>query len=107
MVLVALLLGLVFVGIFVLGMLFSLRLWNDAREDAMYERVKEEYYLACGFRHVGDPVPYVPPKSVVVSRRKTPRARRLLPGMSKLDRLMREGKRGTIMWRAGDRKKAD
>jgi len=101
---VVFLLGLCFVGVFVLGMLFSLRLWNDAREDAMYERLKEEYYKLAGFKHEGDPEPYVP-RPAVLSRRKTPRAHRILPGISKLDRMLREGKRGTIMWRAGDNNK--
>lgn len=105
-VLAIILMGFVFVGIFVLGMLFAVHLVTDAQDDARYERLREEYYRLAGYKNIGDPRPYVPPKSVVIPRNKLPR-NRMLPGMNALDRLMREGKRGTVMWRAGDRQKAD
>jgi len=99
------LVGLIMVGIFTLGALFAVHLITDAQDDARYDRLRQEYYMMAGYRHPGDPKPYVPPKSVVITQRKTPR-NRLLPGMSALDRLMKEGKRGTMMWRAGDRNKS-
>jgi len=103
-ILAVILVGLMMVGIFTLGALFAIQILTDAQDDARYDRLKQEYFNLSGYRRPGDPKPYVPPKPVVIPRRKTPRAR-ILPGMSQLDRLMREGKRGTIMWRAGDRNK--
>lgn len=103
-VLLILVAGLILVGIFVLGMLFSVRLVTDAEDDARYDRLREEYYRLAGFKNLSDPRPYVPPKSVVIPSNKLPR-NRILPGMSKLDRMMREGKRGTVMWRPEDRQK--
>ena len=98
------LVGLIMVGIFTLGAFFAVRLITDAQDDARYDRLRQEYYMMAGYRNPGDPKPYVPPKSAVITRSKTPR-NRMLPGMSALDRLMKEGKRGTMMWRAGDRNK--
>ena len=102
-VLAVLLAGLMMIGIFVLGMLLAVRLLTDAQDDARYDRLKEEYYHLAGYRNPGDPKPYFPPQSVVIPNTKTPR-RRMLPNMNSLDSLLREGKRGTVMWRAGDRK---
>ena len=94
--------GLMMVGLFTLGMIVAVRLMTDAQDDAKYDRLREEYYRLAGFRNMGDPKPYVPPRSVVIPRSKTPR-NRVLPGMSAIDRCMREGKRGTVMWRPSDR----
>lgn len=91
--------GLMMTGIFTLGALFAVNLVNDAQDESRYARLREEYYRLAGYRTTADPKPYVPPRQVVI---KTPR-HRMLPGMNALDRLMKEGKRGTIMWRAGDR----
>ena len=104
-VLAVILAGLMMVGLFILGMLFAIRVLTDAQDDAKYDRLREEYYKLAGFKQLGDPMPYVPPRSVVLPKRKTPR-NKILPGMNTLDRLMKEGKRGTVMWRAGDRQKA-
>lgn len=101
-VLAVILVGLMMVGIFTLGALFAIQIITDAQDDARYSRLKQEYFNLAGYRRQGDPNPYVPPQPVVIPKRKTPRSR-ILPGMSQLDRLMHEGKRGTIMWRAGDR----
>lgn len=104
-VLAIILVGFILVGVFVLGMLLAVRLLTDAQDDARYDRLKEEYYRLAGYRNPGDPMPYCPPKSVVIPSRKLPR-KTMLPHMNTLDRRMREGKRGTILWRAGDRQKA-
>ena len=104
-VLAVLLAGLAMVGIFTLGALFAVRLITDAQDDARYDRLREEYFRMAGYRNQGDPKPYCPPKCNVITRTKVPRTR-MLPGMNALDRLMKEGKRGTVMWRAGDRQKA-
>lgn len=95
-VLAVLLVGLMMTGIFTLGALFTVRLTSDAREDDRYDRLREEYYRLAGYRQAGDPKPYFPPKPAAEY------TRRVLPGMSALDRLMKQGKRGTIMWRPGD-----
>lgn len=87
--------------IFIAGVLFGQRLIRNAIDDARYDRLKEEYYRLAGYRRPGDPKPYVPPKSVIIQRKRVPRSR-MLPGMGALDRAMREGKRGTIMWNAGE-----
>ena len=91
--------GLMMIGIFVLGMLFAVRLLSDAREQNQYDRLREEYYRLAGYRQQGDPKPYFPPRQAA---RYT---QRILPGMSALDRMIRQNKRGTIMWRSGDRQK--
>ena len=101
-VLLILIAGLILVGVFTLGMLLAVRLLTDAQDDARYDRLREEYYRLAGFRNIGDPKPYVPQQSAVIPSNKTPR-NKILPGMSKLDRIMREGKRGTVMWRPEDR----
>lgn len=92
------LVGLMMTGFFVLGMLFMKSAYHDAQEEARHDQLRYEYYRLAGVQKLTDPRPYVPPRPI------TPRKRTMLPGMSALDRLMREGKRGTIMWRAGDRK---
>ncbi len=99
-VLAILLMGLMDVGIFVLGALFMKSSYHDAQEEARYDQQRLEYYRLAGVRKPTDPRPYVPPRPI------TPRKRMMLPGMSRLDRMMKEGKRGTIMWRAGDHKNA-
>ena len=99
-----LIVGLIMTGVFTLGALFAVRLLADAQDEARYDRLREEYYRLAGFRQLGDPKPYVPPRPVVIPSTKLPR-KRMLPHMSALDRMMHEGKRGTIMWRAGDRSK--
>ena len=88
-------------AIFIAGVLFGRKILRDAIDDACYDRLKEEYYRLAGYRYPGDPKPYVPPKSVVIPRRRVPRSR-MLPGMGALERAMREGKRGTIMWNAAN-----
>lgn len=85
---------------FILGGLFARHLIMDALDEARCQRHAEEYYRLSGYQQVGDPKPYVPP----TTRPKAPRAR-LIPCMNKLDRLLHEGKRGTILVRAGDRRK--
>lgn len=92
--------GIIMVCTFVLGALFSKHLIEDAQEEARYDAMRNEYYRLAGVKTISDPRPYVPPRT------KAPRSMFLLPGMTKLERVMREGKRGTIMWRAGDRKNA-
>jgi len=99
-ILVILILGLMFVGVFVLGALFMKNAYHDAQIEARYDQQRLEYYRLAGVRRPTDPRPYVPPRPV------TPRRQAILPGMGALDRVMKEGKRGTIMWRAGDRQKA-
>jgi len=93
------LLGLMFVLFFILGALFCRHIVIEAQERAQWERMRDEMYRNVGWRKPGDPRPYVPPRPI------TPNARGVIPGMSKLDRMLREGKRGTIMVRAGDRMK--
>ena len=92
--------GVMFVCAFIIGGIFARHLIMDALDEARRQRQSEEYYRLAGYHHVGDPKPYVPP----TLRPRTPRAR-ILPHMSTLDRLLHEGKRGTIMVRAGDNKK--
>ena len=98
--LAVIMLGLMALGIFILGALFMRAVIHDEQQEARYDALRYEYYRLAGVQKPTDPRPYVPPMPI------TPRAKRILPGMDKLDRLMREGKRGTVMWRAGDRKNA-
>lgn len=92
------------VGIFTLGAFFAHHFIMDAYDEARYDRMQSEWYKVTGYRQPGDPKPYVPPRNVVPNPRpRTPR-NRILPGMGALDRALKEGKRGTVMWRAGDRK---
>lgn len=95
-----LLAGLMMVCIFILGGLYTRHLMMDALDEARQQRVSEEYYRLAGVQNSTDPKPYVPP----TLRPKTPRAR-MIPGMNALERRLHEGKRGTIMVRAGDRNK--
>ena len=95
-----LLLGVFFICAFILGGLFARHLILDALDEARQQRQTEEYYRLAGVRTQSDPKPYVPP----TIRPRTPRVR-YLPCMNTLDRLLHEGKRGTIMVRAGDRRK--
>lgn len=78
---------------FMTGVWFANRTAKDAREDAEYARLRDEYYRIAGYRCAGDPKPYVPPQS---------QFRRVLPGMGDLDKLLKNGQRGTVMWKAGD-----
>jgi hypothetical protein len=93
--------GFIILGVFVLGMLFMKHIVHEEQQEARYDAMRYEYYRLAGVQKPTDPRPYVPP------RPQTPRAHRILPGMDKLERLMQERKRGTIMWRAGDRKSAE
>lgn len=104
-VLAILLSSLILCGAFVLGMLFARYMILDAQESAKRDRFAAESYALAGVRRPTDPKPYIPPKAYVSPIPRTPQ-RGILPGMGKLDRLMREGKRGTILWRPSDRKKA-
>jgi hypothetical protein len=99
-ILFVLILGVMMVCVFILGGLFSRRLILDALDEARRERMTEDYYRLAGVRSESDPKPYVPP----TIRPRAPRSR-YLPHMNTLDRLLHEGKRGTIMVRAGDRNK--
>ncbi len=99
-VLAILLFGVMMLGVFIMGALFMRSIVRDAQEEARHDALKYEYYRLAGVQKPTDPRPYVPPRPY------TPRARSFLPGMGKLDRLLHEGKRGTVMWRAGDRKSA-
>ena len=91
----------IILGVFVLGMLFMRHIIHEEQQEARYDAMRYEYYRMAGVQRPSDPRPYVPPRPA------TPGARRMLPGMDKLERIMREGKRGTVMWRAGDRKSAE
>ena len=91
--------GIMFVCVFIVGGLYTRHLIDDAREQMRYDRLREEYFRLADVRRIADPRPYVPPR--------IPKRAFILPHMDKLDRMMRAGKRGTIMWRAGDRKSAD
>lgn len=93
--------GFILLGVFILGMLFMRYIVHDEQQEARCDAMRYEYYRLAGVQKPSDPRPYVPPRPV------TPRAKRMLPGMDKLERIMREGKRGTVMWRAGDRKSAE
>ena len=99
-VLAILLFGAMMVCVFICGALFCKHLIEDAQEQARYDAMRNEYYKLAGVKTIADPRPYVPPMP------RTPRKNIMLPGMNKLDRLLHEGTRGTIMWRAGDRKNA-
>lgn len=94
------LVGIIMVCVFILGGLFARHLMMDTLDEARQQRMREEYYRLAGYQHVGDPKPYVPP----TLRPKAPRSK-MLPHMNTLDRLLHEGKRGTIMVRAGDHRK--
>lgn len=94
------LLGIMFVCVFVLGGIFARHLMLDALDEARRQRQSEDYYRLAGYQHVGDPKPYIPP----TTRPKAPRSK-MLPHINTLDRLLHEGKRGTIMVRAGDHRK--
>ena len=83
---------------FILGGICTRRVMLDALDEARRQRQMEEYYRLCGYQKVGDPMPYVPP----TIRPRTPRSR-FLPHMDKLDRILHEGKRGTIMVSAEER----
>jgi len=101
--LVIILIGLMALCIFVLGALFMRRIILEAYDEARYDRAKQDYYWRAGVRNDDDPKPYFPPRITPMARPRTPR-NRILPGMGALDRRLREGKRGTVMWRAGDRR---
>lgn len=98
--LIVFLFGVAMVCVFILGGIFARHLITDALDEARRERVAEDYYRISGVRCATDPKPYIPP----TLRPKTPRAR-TIPHINTLERLLHEGKRGTIMVRAGDRSK--
>jgi len=98
MVFAVLLAGIMLVLFFILGALFCRHIMTEAQEQAQHEALKYEFYRMAGVQKITDPKPYVPPV--------TPRASGLIPGMGKLERMLRAGKRGTIMVRAGDRNKS-
>lgn len=90
--------GLMMVCIFILGGLYTRHLMLDALDEARRQRMSEEYYRMAGVHGSTDPKPYIPP----TLRPKAPRAK-MMPGMTALERRLHEGKRGTIMFCAGDR----
>ena len=87
--------GLILVGVFVLGMLFMRTIIRDEERIDRYNRMRQEYYTLAGVKNSSDPLPYVPP-----IKKRYP-----LPYIHSLERMLRQGKRGTVMWRAGDRQK--
>ena len=90
--------GILFLCAFICGGLYTRHLMLDALDEARRQRQAEEYYRLAGYQKVGDPKPYIPP----TLRPKTPKARSI-PHMSTLDRLLHEGKRGTILVRADEK----
>jgi len=90
--------GIMLVLFFVLGALFCRHIMVEAQENAKHEMLKYEFCRLADARTPSDPQPYVPPVA--------PRANGILPGMRELDKLLRKGKRGTVMLRAGDRYKS-
>ena len=96
-VLAVLLTGLMMTGLFTLGALFALRITSDAHEQDEHDRMREEYYKLAGYKRSGDPKPYFPNRTCAEY------TRRILPGMSALDKMMKQSKRGTIIWRPEDR----
>lgn len=99
-ILAIILVGILMVCVFILGGLYTRHLIFDALDEARCQRVAEDYYRMAGVQKQGDPKPYIPP----TVRPRAPRSR-FIPHMNTLDRLLHEGKRGTIMVRAGDRNK--
>ena len=99
-VLTVILTGFVLLGVFVLGMLFMRTIIYNEQQNARYDALHDEYYRLAGVKYPSDPKPYVPPCPVA------PRMRAMLPGMDTLGRYIRSGKRGTLMWKAGDRYKS-
>ena len=77
-VLAIILVGIMFVGIFVIGALFSRHILLDALEDARHDQLRQEYYRMAGVRTPTDPKPYVPPRIRPVA----PQTRQFIPGMS-------------------------
>lgn len=84
---------------FIIGCIFMRRLIREEEEQARHEEMRREYYRLAGVRTPTDPKPYVPPYNP------PRRTNRMLPGLDRLGVLIRDGKRGTLMWRAGDRNK--
>lgn len=99
-VLAVILLGIMMVGVFFLGGMYTRHIILDSLDEARRQRVAEDYYRLAGCRKYGDPAPYVPPTPTP----KTPGAR-MIPHMGALERRLHEGRRGTIMVRAGDRRR--
>ena len=81
------------------GMQYMRTIVHYEQQEARYDAMRYEYYRMTGFQKMADPRPYVPPNPI------TPREKAFLPGMNQLGRMMREGKRGTIMWRPRDRRR--
>lgn len=95
--LMCLLTGVVFVGIFVLGSAYSLKISHERQACERKDELRQRYYDLAGYKQPGDPKPYVPPVQ---------RYHRRLPHLDILDRKLRNGQRGTVILRAGDRNKA-
>lgn len=91
------LVAIMMIGSFMAGAFFMKTLYRDAQEDARYDTMRYEYYRMANVQNMASPRPYVPPKPV------TPMRRWVSPHMGALDRRLKEGKRGVIMCRAGDR----
>ena len=87
--------GLILVGVFISGMLFMRSIICDEAMREQYNDIRREYYSLAGVKNMSDPLPYVPP----IQRRST------LPCLYSLERRLRQGRRGTVMWKAGDRMK--
>lgn len=93
------LVAIMMIGSFMVGAVFMKTLYRSAQEEARYDAMRYEYYKMAGVQNMASPRPYVPPMP------RTPLNRWVSPHMGALDRRLREGKRGVIMCRAGDRRK--
>lgn len=85
--------GLIFVCVFVSGMLFMRSIIREAEVLKQYDEVRREYYALAGVKSMYDPLPYVPP----ITQRAS------LPCLDSLERRLRRGQRGTVMLKAKDR----
>ena len=92
-----LLIAFLFLVVFMIGAWFMRSVMRDAQDEARHQSLQNEYYRLAGVQKSTDPKPYVPPCV------RTPRAYGMIPGLGRLERALRNGKRGTIMLRAGDR----
>lgn len=87
--------GLIFVCVFVSGMLFMKSIIREAEMLKQYDEVRRKYYDLAGVKSMYDPLPYVPP---IIQRPS-------LPYLDLLDRRLRRGQRGTVILKARDRMK--
>ena len=90
--LMCLLTGVVFVGIFVLGSAYSLKISCERQACERKDELRQRYYDLAGYKQPGDPKPYVPPVQ---------RYRRRIPHLDVLERRLRNGQRGVVMVRGG------